>query len=96
MNAPVNVDLITDAYAIPLDRIDVTDPRIYQQDIWPPFFERLRREDPVHFTKDGMYGSHWSVTKYKDIMQVETQHQIYSSEARRGGITVTDRPMEFR
>ena len=85
-----------DAYSLPLDQIDVSDPKLYQDDIWPPFFERLRREDPVHYTRDGMYGSFWSVTKYKDIMQVEVNHQIYSSDALLGGITITDRPMEFR
>jgi cytochrome P450 len=43
-----------------------------------------------------MYGSYWSVTKFKDIMQVETSHQLYSSSAKLGGITITDRPMEYR
>ena len=61
-----------------------------------PYFERLRREDPVHYRNDGMYGSFWSVTKFKDIMAVETHPEIYSSEAKLGGITITDRPMEFR
>ena len=43
-----------------------------------------------------MYGSFWSVTKFKDIMTVETHPEIYSSEAKLGGISITDRPMEFR
>ena len=43
-----------------------------------------------------MFGSYWSVTKYKDIMHVETNHQLYSSEARLGGITIRDIPPEFR
>jgi cytochrome P450 len=96
MNAPVHFDPIDDAYSLPLERIDVSDPRLYQNDIWYPYFERLRLEDPVHWCQDGMYGSYWSVTKYKDIMHVETHHQLYSSEARLGGITITDRPAEFR
>jgi cytochrome P450 len=96
MNAPVQFDHVTDAYGLPLDAIDVSNPKLYQDDIWHPYFERLRREDPVHYTRDGMYGSYWSVTKFKDIMQVETAPQIYSSEAKLGGITITDRPMEFR
>ena len=49
MNAPVSVDPRDDAYAIPLDKIDVSQPRLYQDDIWHPYFERLRREDPVHW-----------------------------------------------
>ncbi len=68
MNAPVHFDPTSDAYTIPLDQIDVSDPRLYQDDIYHPYFERLRREDPVHCSKDGMYGSFWSVTKFKDIM----------------------------
>jgi cytochrome P450 len=96
MNAPVHIDPVADAYTLPLDAIDVSNPLLYQNDIWHPYFERLRREAPVHYTQDGMYGSFWSVTRFKDIMQVETSHQIYSSEAKLGGITITDRPMAYR
>ena len=96
MNAPVSIDPARDAYATPLDQIDVSDPRLFQDDVYYPYFERLRREDPVHYRADGMYGSFWSVTKFKDIMAVETHPEIYSSAARLGGITITDRPMEFR
>ena len=96
MNAPVHFDPTTDAYTTPLDQIDVSDPRLYQTDSYYPYFERLRREDPVHYRRDGMYGSFWSVTKFKDIMSVETRPDIYSSEAKLGGISITDRPMEFR
>jgi cytochrome P450 len=96
MNAPVHFDPLSDAYSLPLDAIDVSNPKLYQDDIWYPYFERLRREDPVHYTRDGMYGSFWSVTRFKDIMQVETSHQVYSSDVKLGGITITDRPMEFR
>jgi len=96
MNAPVHFDPASDAYLTPLDQIDVSDPRLYQEDIYHPYFERLRREDPVHYRRDGMYGSFWSVTRFKDIMAVETHPEIYSSEAKLGGISITDRPMEFR
>ncbi len=96
MNAPVHFDPASDAYAMALDQIDVSDPRLFQQDVYYPYFERLRREDPVHYRKDGIYGSFWSVTKFKDIMAVETRPDIYSSAAKLGGITITDRPMEFR
>jgi cytochrome P450 len=96
MNAPVHFDPASDAYTTPLDQIDVSDPRLYQEDIYYPYFERLRREDPVHYRRDGMYGSFWSVTRFKDIMTVETHPEIYSSEAKLGGISITDRPMEFR
>lgn len=96
MNAPVPLDQIPDPASIPLDQIDVSDPRLYQLDLWQPYFERLRREDPVHWREDGMYGSFWSITRYRDILDVETRHKEFSSDAMLGGITITDPPMEHR
>ena len=97
MNAPVHYDAAQEhALSLPLDQIDVSDPALYVNDTYYPYFARLRREDPVHYRKDGMYGSFWSVTKFKDIMTVETHPEIYSSEAKLGGISIIDRPMEFR
>ena len=96
MDAPVSVDPHEDVWSIPLDRIDVSQPRLYQEDIWEPYFERLRREDPVHWCENGMYGSFWSVTKYKDIMRVDTSQKTYSSDAMMGGIVLRDTPMDFR
>jgi cytochrome P450 len=96
MDAPVTVNPREDAWSIPLDQIDVSQPRLYQDDIWQPYFERLRRDDPVHWCESGMYGSYWSVTKYRDIMQVDTNQQVYSSDAMMGGIVLRDTPMDFR
>lgn len=96
MNAPVSFDPVEDAASTPLEKIDVSNPRLYQDDTWGPYFARLRREDPVHWRQDGMYGSFWSVTRYNDILDVETRHQHFSSDALLGGITITDRPMQYR
>ncbi|MGA3400629.1 MAG: cytochrome P450 [Acetobacteraceae bacterium] len=96
MNAPVAVATTEDAWSIPLDRIDVSNPHLYQDDTWQSYFARLRRDDPVHYTKDGMYGSYWSVTKYKDIMQVDTSQKVFSSDAMLGGIVIRDIPMDYR
>ena len=104
MNAPVAAataeaaqqDAQREAWSIPLDRIDVSNPHLYQDDTWQPYFARLRRDDPVHYTKDGMYGWYWSVTKYRDIMQVEISQQVFSSDALLGGIVVRDIPMDYR
>src|SRR5436190_2556825 len=96
MDALVNSDKEADVYAIPLGEIDVSDPALFQNDTIGPYFKRLRHEDPVHYRKDGKYGSFWSITKFKDIMHVETNHQRYSSDSFLGGITITDRPQEFR
>ncbi len=96
MNAPVNAAAQDEAWSIPLDKIDVSQPRLYQDDIWYPYFERLRQEDPVHWCENGMYGSYWSVTKYRDIMQVDTNQKVYSSDALMGGIVLRDAPMDYR
>ncbi len=96
MNAPVHFDPVEDAYATPIEKLDVSDPKLYQNDIWYPYFQRLRREAPVHRCENGMYGSFWSLSKYKEIMYVETHQQIYSSAAHLGGISVTDRATEYR
>jgi cytochrome P450 len=93
MNA---AEAAAEASAQPLERIDVSNPKLYQDDVWQPYFARLRRDDPVHWCEHGMYGSYWSVTRYKDIISIELDHRTYSSEAKLGGITITDRPMEYR
>jgi cytochrome P450 len=82
-----------DAYSIPLEAIDVSDPQLYQDDTYHPYFERLRREAPVHWCRESRYGPYWSVCKYKDIMQVEVHHQTYSSEL--GGIQIENPPDDF-
>ena len=96
MDAATVFDPVLDANSMPLESIDVSNPKLFQDDIWHPYFARLRREDPVHYTENGMYGSYWSVTKYREIMQVETNHQVYSSRSDLGGITITDRPSAYR
>jgi cytochrome P450 len=95
MDAPVHYDLDAEVAAIPLDRIDVSDPKLFETDTVGAYFARLRREDPVHYCADSPFGPYWSVTKYKDIMQVELGHQVFSSETALGGITIRDRPVEF-
>jgi cytochrome P450 len=90
MNALLDAPLDTDIDAMPLEAIDVSDPLLYQNDTWYPYFARLRREDPVHYCRESRYGPYWSVTKYKDIMQVEINHRVYSSD---GAIAILD-PVE--
>jgi cytochrome P450 len=80
---------------LPLEAINVADPRLYQEDLWRPYFARLRREAPVHYCPESAYGPYWSVTKFKDIMTVEVNHEIYSSAAELGGIQVEDQPKEM-
>jgi cytochrome P450 len=100
MNAPVAIDYKAlahrDPWSVPLEEIDVSNPYLYSEDTWHGFFARLRKEDPVHFVNSPMYGPYWSVTRYRDIMQVDTSHTIFSSDAAMGGIALKDVPLEFR
>jgi cytochrome P450 len=93
MNAPVTPEALGDPWTIPLDQIDVSDARLFQDDVWPDWFARLRRDDPVHFTADSQFGPYWSVTRYKDIMQVETNPAVFSSAP---GITLMDPETQYR
>lgn len=77
-----------DAYSKPLADIDVANPKLFHADVVEPYFERLRREDPVHFVESPTFGGYWSITRYNDIMAVDTNHQQFSSDAALGGITI--------
>ncbi|HEY3948729.1 cytochrome P450 [Phenylobacterium sp.] len=70
------------AYGMPLAEINPSDPEIFRTDSWAPYFERLRAEDPVHWSvsPDEEVGGYWSVTKFNDIMAVDTDHAAFSSE----------------
>jgi len=75
------------AYSTPLAGLNPAQPALFQADAMWPIFERLRKEDPVHFTAESEYGPYWSITKFNDIMAVDTNHQVFSSV---GGITIAD------
>jgi cytochrome P450 len=84
------------AYSTPLDKFDVGNPELFRSYTFWPFFDRLRKEEPVHYCKDSMFGPYWSVTKYNDIMDIETNHQVFSSASMLGGITIRNNPPDFR
>src|SRR6516164_10390741 len=75
-----------------LESIDVSDPRLYQDDTWRPVFARLRRDDPVHYCEASAHGPYWSVTRYDYIFTVELDHATYSSASELGGIQIADQP----
>jgi cytochrome P450 len=85
-----------DAYALPLADIDVSQPELFRANTIWPYFERLRKEDPVHYCPQSRVGPYWSVTKYKDIMHVETNHAIFSSDINLGGIGIQDTKPDYR
>ena len=82
------------AQALPLEQLDPSNPELFFNDTVSHTFERLRREDPVHRTHSPFFGDYWSVTRYQDIMSVDTRHNLFSSDWRRGGIVIGDIPPE--
>lgn len=92
MNAPENaLHAATDPYALPIEQIDVSHPQLFQDDTVGAYFERLRKQAPVHYRKNGYSGDFWSITRYRDIVEVDTNHEVFSSQTYTG-ITINDRP----
>ena len=77
----------------PVEALDPAQPALFEADAHWGLFERLRAESPVHYTKDHPWvGSFWSVTRYRDIMAVDTNHDLFSSE---GSIVADDNDEDF-
>jgi cytochrome P450 len=90
------VDMTTaDPDTLPLEDFDVGQAALFQQNAFWPFFARLRREAPVHYCRTGEFGPYWSISKYKHIMQIEANHEVFSSDVARGGITLRDQLVDF-
>jgi len=81
-------EAIADVGSIPLDEVDVSQAHLYGDDTWRPWFARLRDEAPIHHVKDSVNGPFWSVTSHALIKEVDTNHEVFSSEA--GGIAIVD------
>ena len=82
----------TDQMDRPIDAVDVSDPSLYETDSWRPIFARLRSEAPVHYCADSPFGPYWSITRFEDIMAVDSNHQSFSSI---GGVSIGDRKPDF-
>ncbi|MBP8200880.1 MAG: cytochrome P450 [Nitrospira sp.] len=82
------------AYAMPLEDINLADPELWRTDTVWPYLERLRKEDPVHLHPAHHHpdGAFWSITKYADIMAVDINHEVFSSEP---SITIFDPKEDF-
>ena len=84
------------ALSLPLAEFDPGDPELFRSDTHWSYFDRLRKEEPVHYCKDSMFGPYWSVTRYNDILEIETNHAVFSSAAMLGGITIRDAAPDLR
>ncbi len=71
-----------DAYSTPLDKLEVGNGELFENDVIWPYFERLRNEAPVHYCAEPecVNGPYWSVSTYDLIKEVDTNNEIFSSE----------------
>ncbi len=81
MNIAVKTETAADAEmrATPLAELNPARMDRFQADTIWPLFERLRAEAPVHFTPESEFGAYWSLTRWEDIMAVDTDHEAFSS-----------------
>ena len=82
MNIAVKIEADAEAaaaMATPLAEINPGRPDRFQNDTLWPYFERLRKEDPIHLTENSEFGRYWSITRWEDILAVDTNHQVFSS-----------------
>jgi len=53
-------------------------------------FAQLRREAPVHWCPESQFGPFWSISSYDDIVAIEAQPALFSSEAKHGGVSIIE------
>ena len=85
-------EMIARARNMPLEEIDISDWHLTQHDVIWSYFTRMRKEDPIHYTKESRYGPFWSITKFNDIKFVDQNHKLFSSV---GSITIEDQLENF-
>ena len=88
-HAEIQAAARAEAFSMPIDQIDPGTPAYFENDTVGHYFERLRRDDPVHHCESALYGPYWSITRFQDIMHVDTNHGIFSSDWSNGGIAIT-------
>ena len=81
-----------DPWSLPLESLDPARAILFKENVHEEYFRRLRQEDPVHYTADSEFGAYWSITKYNDIVAVDSNHKVFSSHK---NIVVGDAPDEF-
>jgi len=69
-----------EAWSVPIEALNPAQADLFVNDAHWAIFDRLRKEAPVHWTPRGdEYDGFWSVSRYQDIMAVDTNHEVFSS-----------------
>lgn len=70
----------------------LNDPTFFATDQYYRLFDRMRREDPVHWTTSPDGRGYWSVFRHADIKRMLNEPELFSSE-REGVMPVIDQEM---
>jgi cytochrome P450 len=76
---------VPDASELAIEDINPLNAHLFADDRWQGHFERLRKEDPVHFNEIPAAGRYWSLTKFDDVREVDGDWNNFSSAS---GITL--------
>jgi len=69
-----------EAWSLPLEALNPAQADLFANDAHWPIFDRLRKEAPVHWSpRNDVFDGYWSVSRYQDIMAVDTNHEVFSS-----------------
>lgn len=68
-----------DPWSLPLESLDPAQAILFKENVHEEYFRRLRQEDPVHYTPESEFGAYWSITKYNDIVAIDSNHKVFSS-----------------
>ena len=71
---------IPDPWDLPLETFDVSKAEIFESNLHGEYFRRLRKESPVHYCPESQFGPFWSITKFHDIVAIDSDHKRFSSE----------------
>lgn len=71
---------IPEVSTLDLNDIDLSNPFLFRQHRWQSYYKRLRDEAPVHYQANSLFGAFWSITRYEDILFVDRNYQLFSSE----------------
>ncbi len=74
-----NATVPPDPWSVPLETIDPSRAELYVTGAQHDYFRRLRHEDPVHYCAESAFGPYWSITRFNDIMAVDSNHAVFSS-----------------
>ena len=80
---------VPDPYSFPLETLDVSRAEIFEANAQGAYFRRLRDEDPNHYCPASPIGPYWSITRYQDILKVDSNHKVFSSQ---DNIVIGDAP----